>query len=267
MIINNRNRSMKKKAENRDNLLRKIENLKPWWHKIELGDGVVTPGGDHEWVWDPIRRLMDKIDYSGKKVLDLGSWDGLWAFEAEQRGASMVVATDARLLGYENFLFAKAMLDSQVIPFYGLPVQHIKNRLAISGIPEHFDIVQHFGLFYHLRDPLLSLSQSREILSDDGLLLLETAYIDDDVKSYMAFSGLPGTYHFYDASDTWAPTKRCLREILIRTFLDPVNERNWQYAVHPKLNQKVQVGRISMMAKMLPKSKGSEADRRKVFGA
>lgn len=67
MVFINRNSTMNKKAGDRENLLRKIENLKPWWHKIELGDGVVTPGGDHEWVWDPIRRLMDKVDYSGKK--------------------------------------------------------------------------------------------------------------------------------------------------------------------------------------------------------
>jgi len=247
-------------------ILKKIESLKPWWHKIDLGNGIVTPGGNYEWVWEPIQRLMDKVDYRGKKVVDLGSWDGKWAFEAEKRGASLVVATDVRLLGLERIIFVKSVLNSKIVPLYGVPVQDIEKRLAVFGLSEKFDIVQHFGLFYHLRDPLLSLAQCRRILSDHGQLLIETAYIDDDEKSYMAFNGLPNQFHFYGIGSTWAPTKRCLREILIRSFFNPVNEENWQYAIHPDNNQPVKVGRICMTSDILPEEKGHEADRLKVFG-
>jgi len=34
-------------------------------------------------------------DLSGMSVLDIGSWDGFFAFEAERRGASRVLATDS----------------------------------------------------------------------------------------------------------------------------------------------------------------------------
>jgi hypothetical protein len=133
-------------------------------------------------------------------------------------------------------------------------------------MPEKYDIIHHFGLFYHLRDPLLSLAQCRKMLTEDGTLLLETAFINDNVNSYMQFSGLPGKYHFYGATDTWAPTKRCLKEILIRSFLQPVEEKKWQYVKPPLLTIQKRVGRISLMAKPLPESEGTTSDRNKVFG-
>jgi len=50
-----------------------------WWHSIDLG-GVVTKGVVGRWPL--IERAFDQIDFRGKKVLDIGCWDGLWSFEA-----------------------------------------------------------------------------------------------------------------------------------------------------------------------------------------
>jgi len=38
-----------------------------WYHKIDLGQGVVTPGLDFEEKWKMIRRTRDHIPYGGKK--------------------------------------------------------------------------------------------------------------------------------------------------------------------------------------------------------
>lgn len=67
-----------------------------WYHRIDLllGHGVVTPGHDFEPIWDMIRDTRRFIDYRGKKVLDLASFDEMWAFEAERLGA-LVVAFDS----------------------------------------------------------------------------------------------------------------------------------------------------------------------------
>jgi hypothetical protein len=116
-----------------------------------------------------------------------------------------------------------------------------------------------------MRDPLSSLAQSRRMMKASSVLLLETAFIDDDENGYMLFNGLPDKYRFYGPSDTWAPTKRCLREILVRSFLEPVKEENWNY-YYPIDYDKTKVGRISMMAVPLPESKGHVIDWRKVFG-
>src|SRR3954470_10040274 len=58
-----------------------------WYHTIELAPGVVTPGQiDHRGV---AGRVLPR-DLSGKRALDVGTFDGFWAFEMERRGAEVV---------------------------------------------------------------------------------------------------------------------------------------------------------------------------------
>src|SRR5256885_12356289 len=65
-----------------------------WFHSIDLGKGIVTNG------WESAAQLRYEIDsfrlpdLRGKTVLDINTWDGFFAFEAERRGASKVVALD-----------------------------------------------------------------------------------------------------------------------------------------------------------------------------
>src|SRR5262245_24434215 len=69
-----------------------------WWHTIDLGNGIVTPGGDKHTQ----ARLGDvkmPADLHGQSVLDVGAWDGFFSFEAERRGASRVLATDSHSWG------------------------------------------------------------------------------------------------------------------------------------------------------------------------
>jgi hypothetical protein len=63
-----------------------------WYHSIDLGDGLVTPG------WFDLRGSAAKVPLperlDGMRCLDVGTWDGFWAFELERRGAAEVVAVD-----------------------------------------------------------------------------------------------------------------------------------------------------------------------------
>src|SRR3954449_10126890 len=64
-----------------------------WFHTIDLGNGIVTPGRDESarklgWIGLP-------ADLSGRTVLDVGAWDGFFSFECERRGAARVVAADS----------------------------------------------------------------------------------------------------------------------------------------------------------------------------
>ena len=66
-----------------------------WFHIMDLGQGVVTPG-----IVDPIGaehgpRFCVPARLDGKSVLDIGAWDGAWSFEAKRRGAARVLATDS----------------------------------------------------------------------------------------------------------------------------------------------------------------------------
>ncbi len=63
-----------------------------WYHTIELAPGVVTPG------WFDTRAVIEQVPFprslAGKRCLDVGTFDGFWAFEMERRGAAEVIAID-----------------------------------------------------------------------------------------------------------------------------------------------------------------------------
>ncbi len=63
-----------------------------WYHTIDLGGGVVTPGFIDNRNSVPLFGLPD--DLTGKRCLDIGTYDGFWAFEMERRGASEVIGID-----------------------------------------------------------------------------------------------------------------------------------------------------------------------------
>ena len=75
----------------RDELAREVAS-NTWYHTIDLGEGIVTPGMfDHRPAVD---RYLLPDDLSGMRCLDVGTMDGFWAFEMERRGAAEVLATD-----------------------------------------------------------------------------------------------------------------------------------------------------------------------------
>jgi tRNA (mo5U34)-methyltransferase len=63
-----------------------------WYHTLELAPGVVSDGMFDLRPWVDRYGLPERLD--GLRVLDVGSWDGFWAFEMERRGAAEVVALD-----------------------------------------------------------------------------------------------------------------------------------------------------------------------------
>ncbi len=211
-----------------------------WYHSIDLGDGCLTPGQPFEPVWDNIRTVRNHIDYTGKSVLDIGSMEGMWAFEAEALGASAVAATDCYCEGgfgnvLEKFLFCRQRLSSSVMPFYNVSPYELWPRLNTwirgrtiehAGECHLFDIVQNLGVLYHVRDPLFVLSQTRNVIRTGGELLLETAAVANDDRSALYFNGVPpDPARIYDDRTTWwAPTIPCLKEMARAALFEPLEQ-------------------------------------------
>jgi tRNA (mo5U34)-methyltransferase len=59
-----------------------------WYHTMEIVPGLITDG------WFDLRDLVVHYglpdDMTGMRALDVGTWDGFWAFEMERRGAQVV---------------------------------------------------------------------------------------------------------------------------------------------------------------------------------
>ncbi len=122
---------------------------KGWYHSFELPDGTLIDGVN------PIARQRERYarfpipaDLGGKRVLDIGAWDGWFSFEAERHGASV---TSIDCVEVDHFLDLHRKLSSKadyrVLEVYELPE---------AGLGR-FDIVFFLGVLYHLRHPLLAL--------------------------------------------------------------------------------------------------------------
>ena len=70
-------------------------------------------------------------------------------------------------------------------------------------------------------------------------------------NSFMAFAGTEDN-HFYGHSDTWAPSKLCLREILKKeSGFKPIQEENWSITRQSHFifcGKKTPLARITMIA-------------------
>ena len=169
-----------------DALRAEVEAL-DWYHTLELRPGVITPG------WFDTRRVAPLLpwpDLAGKRCLDVGTFDGFWAFEMERRGAGEVVAIDildperwdwpvgsdpahveeigARKARGRGFVLSKEALESSVerleLSVYDLSPE------AAGGV---FDFVYLGSLLLHLRDPVGALERVRSVCGRE-LLLVDT---------------------------------------------------------------------------------------------
>src|SRR4029453_4324517 len=70
-------------------ILRRIDDYE-WYHAIDLGDGIITPGQYDLAPMLPHYGLPDSL--AGKSVVGVGPARGFFAFEFERRGASVTTA-------------------------------------------------------------------------------------------------------------------------------------------------------------------------------
>jgi tRNA (mo5U34)-methyltransferase len=192
----------------RERLIELIHN-RSWFHTIDLGHGIITPGIDNT----PSRvEMMGFPDsFAGKSVLDVGSYDGYFAFEAERRGAARVVASDWFCWNLEGmgdgtgFEIAHAALNSKVE----------KHAIAVEDISPQtvgvFDIVLFLGVLYHAQDPMRYLRNVFSVCRET--LILETHYDGTDYdRPMMVF--YPNDTLNDDPSNYWGPNLACIEAML-----------------------------------------------------
>ena len=150
-----------------------------WFHTFALnrGEGIYTPGTarDHRYRLQAI-----PADFSGLSVLDVGAFDGFYAFLAEARGAARVVAVDneqyvhwvrdrwgAELEGGEGFDAIAELLASRV------EYRHL-DAFELDRLDERFDLIVCCGILHRVEAPGRLLEVLRCSLNPGGRVLLET---------------------------------------------------------------------------------------------
>ncbi len=173
--------------EDRSALARQaIESNPVWYHTIELAPGVVTPGYVDMRPAAP-RVLPDEL--TGKRALDVGTFDGFWGFEMERRGAQVTaidldkiddaqwpphkrteLKREVEEFGVElgrGFRLASDQLGSQVRRVVSDVYDVTSDRI---GGP--VDLAFIGTLLLHLRDPVRALDRVRSCLAPGAELRL-----------------------------------------------------------------------------------------------
>ena len=178
---------------------------KGWYHSFEFPDGTVIDGYMGLAVQKQrYSRYPFPDNLSGKRVLDIGAWDGWFSFEAERHGAKTVAIDCVELPTFQQVhrrLGSK--VDYRVLDFYELPV---------AGLGK-FDVVLFLGVLYHLRHPLLALEIVCGLTTD--VAIVESFVID--AATWKEHQTAIPTLEFYETFelgnqyDNWnGPTVACL---------------------------------------------------------
>ncbi len=205
----------------------RAEKLGPWYHEIKLGDYTTTSFMDQgtKDLWAEVRKVRDRVDIQGKTVLEIGAADGLFAFEAEEKWAKLVVATD--IWANKRLLFAIEARESYVVPVVNVDIQGLYDALRGTmkslDLP-FFDIVQCLGVLYHCQNPILALNQVRRCMGPNSLMILETAcWTGCPDEPAARLNRIPWIYEG-DERTFWMPNFRCLMELLTMTGFNPVEK-------------------------------------------
>jgi tRNA (mo5U34)-methyltransferase len=190
--------------------LRSMVEARTWFHSIDLGDGIVTPGQKDTAA--ELAHMHLPADLSGQRVLDIGAYDGFYSFEAERRGAADVLATDSWTWNWPgsdargNFDLARDTLDSRVRT-QEIAVEDLDPELV--GGP--FDLVLFLGVLYHAPDPLGYLRRVRSVTG--GMAIIETVVdlLDHEVP---AIAYYPGDALNEDASNHFGPNPQAVEGLL-----------------------------------------------------
>ena len=189
-------------------LQKRMQAVSHWYHRIELRPGIVTNGVNDSPL--TLQRLQWPEDWTGLRVLDVGTRDGFFAFEAERRGAE-VVAVD--------YLPATASGFSLAAEVFGSRVQYVHANLYDLDAAKigTFDVVLFLGLLYHLPDPIGALRILRRLTR--SRLYVESLVMDFGVATaeLPLMQLFPAASFANDPTNFWGPNLRCIEGMLEET--------------------------------------------------
>ncbi len=195
-----------------------------WFHSFDFGNGVVAKG--HTSADQLAKRLVSlglKGDLTGQTFLDIASWDGFYAFEAERLGAARVLATDyfcwvGKGWGKKGgFQLVRDILQSKVED-KEIEVQDLSPSTV--GL---WDIVLFSGIFYHMRDPIQAITAAASVCKTQ--MIVET-HIWNDEFAVPLMQYIPRTKDGNANSNDWRPNSVMITELIAKG--GNINSNYWR---------------------------------------
>jgi tRNA (mo5U34)-methyltransferase len=207
--------------EDTEQLRRAVEALE-WYHTIDLGNGVVTPG-----TFD-LRPIVDRFGIperlDGKTVLDVGPGNGFFSFVFEERGAEVTTVELPSWQAHDASPVLKAFYESEAGAAAALDIHdalglaaHVKQsrvkRLFVNiydfdpATHDVYDVVFCSSVLLHLTDPLRALYRMYSATKEIALI---STPIDDEAsgEARAVFRGTATGHTF------WLPNRTCLMQMV-----------------------------------------------------
>jgi tRNA (mo5U34)-methyltransferase len=201
-----------------------------WYHTIDLGNGLVTPG-DYDFR-DSLPAFHFPSDMTGMNVLDVGAATGFFSFEFERRGANVVsvdlpsmaewdvvrVEREPKLAEFAEvshrhlvapFEFCHKVLRSRVRRVHYRIYDMTPEKLGVDG----FDLVYLGDVLPHLFSPLAALDVVAP-LCKGKLVISQDLWGGGGEQAGLLFTG--GNPHQGDGRSWWRPNRLCLERMLRR---------------------------------------------------
>ncbi|MCE9631740.1 MAG: class I SAM-dependent methyltransferase [Planctomycetia bacterium] len=226
----------------------KLVQAARWYHSFEVLPGLWTPGVHRT----ESRELLNSRfglaeDLTGINALDIGALDGPHSFELERRGAQ-VTSVDIQCPDVTGYSTAVKIRGSKNEYFQG----------SVYGLNEFlngrtFDVVLFFGVWYHLKHPVLAFEQIASVLSPIGVVYFEgealknyaalpdgSTYPDSQFVAQLAESDIPMTLYYSGPykQDQWSwfvPNRACVNEWLETASLRMVSHGFWDSHPHQRM--------------------------------
>lgn len=164
-------RTVDRSVDNPDELADALKGLIPWRKgPLKLGGVAIDTEWRSDWKWN---RVAPSVDLAGRRVLDIGSGNGYFAWRMLAAGASSVIACDPTLVFW--------MQHRAICHFAGdAPLDLLPLKLEVLPQRGTFDVAFSMGVLYHRRDPLEHLARIRRHLSPGGVAVIETLVLPGD---------------------------------------------------------------------------------------
>jgi tRNA (mo5U34)-methyltransferase len=204
-----------------------------WYHSIDFGAGVTSPGMKPRELIDREWRLFGLTDVAGRSLLDIGGVDGAYAFRAEADGASRVAVLDHYLWCVDPDAYAQLyhrsveagrtppapheteLWDPQRLPgrwrfdtarqLLGSRVRAIAADFMECDLGEvgAWDVVLYLGVLYHMEDPLRAMRRIAAVTRGQAIIETEAIVVPGHSEPLWRF--FPDGELNHDRTNWWAP--------------------------------------------------------------